>query len=190
MKKFIASLVLVSILGFLSPSALAQSDATPNAKKTIKMQLYFMGYLTLPEGYRAFKTESWIDAWFGYIISPDEKFRINYSAGLVQTPFEDGNKGYLWVKRETRGKVVLRYGLRRTESGDEIAATVQGMNFYASVKNVGDIDLFLEIVRSYVVGKCSDCDHPTPPIQQVLGADSPLASPIYRDCVGAAEARR
>ena len=173
MKKFIASLVLVSILGFLSPSALAQSDATPNAKKTIKMQLYFMGYLTLPEGYRAFKTESWIDAWFGYIISPDEKFRINYSAGMVQTPFENGNKGVRWVKREVRGKIVLRYGIRRTENGDEIVATVPGMNFYASIKNVGDTDLFLKIARSYVVGKCLDCAHPEPAIQHALGADSP-----------------
>ena len=137
------------------------------------MQLYFMGYLTLPVGYKAFKTESWIDAWFGYIISPDEKFRINYSAGMVQTPFENGDKGYVWVKREVRGKVVLRYGLRRIASGDHIAATVPGMNFNATVKNANEIDLFLEIVRSYVVGKCSECAHAQPASQHALGADSP-----------------
>jgi len=98
----LATLVLLTSLSNSGTlSVVGQYPKESHSKKKVKMQLYFMGYLYLPEGFKAYKTDSWIDAWFGYIVSPDNKFRINYSAGMVQTPFEHGESGALLLRTST-----------------------------------------------------------------------------------------
>jgi hypothetical protein len=127
-----------------------------------KMRLGLVGYLLLPEGYKAYKTKDLRDAWYGYIVSPDNKIRIRWSSGLVQKPFDKGEDKFLWVKREDIPKGELKYGLECTDDGDMIVASVGWVNLYMPVKSDSDINTFLEIARSYVVEQCDDCERPLP----------------------------
>jgi hypothetical protein len=146
----------------LSQSSSSRSTVVFKESQKRKLQLGLIGYLPLPEGYKAYRTKDLRDAWYGYIISPDNIHRITWASGMVQTPFEDGQNKFLCVKREAISKGVLEYGLMRTDSGEKIAATVGHVNLYMTVKAEKDIDLFLSIVRSYRVEKCDDCERPLP----------------------------
>jgi len=164
--KLSSMLLVVSLLGGLGVGR-AQSPPPGNKSparhaRERKLRLGLVGYLLLPEGYKAYRTKDLRDAWYGYIVSPDNKIRINWSSGLVQTPFQEGEGKFVWVKREGIPKGVLRYGLMRTDEGDVIAATVGWVNLYMPVKAEGNIDLFLGIARSYKVEECDDCERPLP----------------------------
>jgi len=163
----IGSLLLVALL----PSGLSIGQAqTPSSgskasakqSREIKLRLGLVGYLLLPEGYKAYRTKALIDAWYGYIVSPDDKIRIKWSSGMVQTPFKDGEAKFVWVKHEEIPKGVLKYGLIHRDDGEMIAASVGWVNFYMPVKSEGDMDTFLGIARSYKVEKCDDCERPLP----------------------------
>jgi hypothetical protein len=82
---------------------------------------------------------------------------------MVQSPFENGEDKYVWMKRENIGKGALKYGLKRTDDGDVIAASVTWLNFTAAIKREGDMDLFLEIIRSHRMEQCKDCEFPPAP---------------------------
>jgi len=146
--------------------SLIDSQVKSRSKKksrTIKLRLGLVGFLLLPEGYKAYYTGRTVDAWGGYILSPDDILRIEWSAGMVQTPFADGEDKFLWVKREIIGKGRLQYGLKRTDKGEMIAATVGFANFTMPVKREGDVDKFLKLVRGYKVEQCNnDCESPLP----------------------------
>lgn len=127
-----------------------------------KLRLGMWGHILLPEGYRAYETDDLRDAWFGYIVSADDKVRINWTAGMVVTPFQEGEDKFVWVKSEKLSKITLQYGLKRTAEGELIAATLPGLNLWMSVKEVTDLNLFLEIARSYKIEACLDCVRPLP----------------------------
>ena len=75
----------------------------------------------------------------------------------------------MWVKRENIAKRVLKYGLKHMEDGDVVAASVPWLNFTAPIKREGDMDLFLEIVRSHRMKQCKDCEFPrAPPSNKAL----------------------
>jgi hypothetical protein len=139
-------------------SSSSSSNVASKEAKIKKVRLYPMGYFYLPEGYQAYRTQDLHDAFFGYIISPDKKFRINWSFGIVKKPFEEGENKFIWVKSENISKGVLKYGLKRTDNKDAIVATVGLVNLFMSVKTESDVDLFLSIARSYKDEKCDDCE--------------------------------
>lgn len=135
-----------------------------------KLHLGLVGFLPLPEGYKAYRTGRTVDAWGGYILSPDDSLRIEWSAGMVQTPFADGEDKFLWVRRENIGKGRLQYGLKHTDEGEIVAATVGFANFTMPVKREGDVDKFLKIVRAYKMEQCNkDCEAPLPAPQSNNG---------------------
>jgi hypothetical protein len=145
-----------------SQSSLSSSNVASKETKTNKVRLYPKGYFIVPESYHAFRTQDLIDAFIGYIISADQKIRIDWSFGIVKKPFEEGEKKFIWVKSENISKGVLKYGLKHTDNGDVIVATVGGVNLFMSIKTESDIDLFLSIVRSYRDEKCDDCEYAAP----------------------------
>jgi len=114
----------------------------------------------LPINYRVYQTNDLHDARSGYILSPDHSFRINWTAGLVQSPFENGEDGFVWVKREKILNGFLKYGVKQLPGEEEIAATVGFANFYAQIKTEHDQEQFMQIVRSYSVEQCDDCERP------------------------------
>jgi len=141
-----------------SPSSGNKVPVKESARR--KVRLAPIGYVLLPQGYKAYREVRHRDTWHGYIESPDGSFKIEYWGGMVQSPFENGEDEFLWVKREEIGKAVLKYGLKRTDEGDVVAASVTWLNFTAPIKHVGDMDLFLEIVRSHRMEQCKDCEFP------------------------------
>lgn len=166
-KLSLALMILVTLISSNICIGLAQSSpssgkAAPKQSLKKKLRLGLVGYLPLPEGYKAYRTKDLRDAWYGYIVSPDNKIRINWSSGLVQTPFQEGEDKFVWAKREDIPKGVLKYGLMRTDAGKVIAATVGWVNLYMPVKAESDIALFLGIARSYKFEKCDDCERPLP----------------------------
>ena len=167
MKRALTSALLVLVVALPSGRVAAcrgQSSVVPPGKsRPIKLRLGLVGYLRLPEGYKAFYTGRTVDAWGGYILSADGSLRVEWSAGMVQTPFADGEDKFLWVKRERIGKGRLQYGLRRTDEGEVVAATVGFASFTMPVKSERDVDQFLKLVRGYKMDQCgSDCERPLP----------------------------
>ena len=154
----------------LSQSALMQGETNLNRK----VRLCFFGYLLLPHDYRAYQTDDLQDAWYGYIASPSKKtLRIRYTAGLVESPFQQGKDKFVWLKTESIHKGLLKYGLLKKEHGGQMAATVGIVNFYATLETEAEKDLFLRIVRSYRMEHCQDCEFPLPKSKEALDIDSP-----------------
>ena len=153
-----------------SSARLQETSKDSNLLKSRKVKLGVFGYLVLPKGYRAYQTADLRDAWYGYIAYPGQTFRIRYTAGLVQTPFQNGEDKFVWLKQETIRKQLLKYGLLRTAHGEEIAATIGTVNFYAPVKTESEMNLFLDIVRSYRFEHCEDCE----PVFQTTPANKRL----------------
>jgi hypothetical protein len=130
--------------------------------QTRKVRLGIFGYLALPRDYRAYRTEDHRDAWYGYIVAGDNKTTIEWTAGLVQTPFDGGDDKFVWTKHETVGKWALKYGLLHTKDRDVVAAALPGLNLYIVLKSDNDLDTFLKIARSFRREKCDDCERPLP----------------------------
>jgi outer membrane protein assembly factor BamB len=128
--------------------------------KTRKVRLGIFGYLVLPASYGVYKTTDRRDAWSGYIECADDQFLILWTAGMVVGPFAKGGAGYQWLKSEALGKGLLKYGLKRTAQGNDLAATVGFANFYAHVRNEHEVNLFMATIRSFVLKQCDGCESP------------------------------
>ena len=120
------------------------------------------GYVVLPSDCKAYRTNNLRDAWSGYILFSDNKTIIEWSAGMVQTPFDNGDDKFVWIKRESLGKTPLKYGLLHANDKDIVAAALPGLNLFIVLKSDNDIDTFLSVARSFKLGKCSDCGRPLP----------------------------
>ena len=169
----LASAVLVAWVSNnnrIVPAQTSSSNGNVASKeaKIKKVRLYPAGYFSLPEGYQAYRTQDLIDAFFGYIFSPDKKIRIGWNFGIVKRPFSEGENKFLWVKSENISNSVLKYGLKRTDNEDVIAATVGLVNLSMSVKTESDVELFLSIARSYKDEKCDDCERALPELMDTI----------------------
>jgi hypothetical protein len=167
--RFGSALMAVLFLGGLSAGqaqiAASGGKASIKQARERKLRLGIVGYILLPEGYKAYRAKDLRDAWYGYIVSPDNKIRITWSSGMVQNPFQDDEAKFVWVKREIISKDMLKYGLMHTDDGKMIAASVGGIHLYMPIKSEGDMDTFLGIARSYKVEKCDECERPLPEAQ-------------------------
>jgi len=128
--------------------------------QTRKVRLGMLGYVVLPSDCKAYRTNDLRDAWGGYILFPDNKTNIAWSAGMVQTPFDNGDDKFVWVKRESLGKTSLKYGLLHANDKDIVAAALPGLNLVMVLKSDNDLDTFLKVARSFRLGKCDDCVRP------------------------------
>jgi hypothetical protein len=128
-----------------------------------KVKLAPIGYVLLPQGFKAYCEIRLRDTWRGYIESPDRTFRIDFWGGMVQSPFENGESGFQWVKREKIGTGMLRYGIKHTPTGDVAVGSVTWLNFSTPIRREGDLDQFLQIVRSHRMEECEGCESPPPP---------------------------
>src|SRR5215468_10136813 len=100
-KLFLIAFLLTQYNGVLMTllqSSPSDSQDKKEERTDRRVQLSPVGSLLLPTGYRAYRLTGYIDAWYGYFVSDDCSFRVNYSAGLVQTPFETDRDKIVWVK--------------------------------------------------------------------------------------------
>ena len=142
-----------------SPSA---NQGKKEERTDRRVQLSPVGSLLLPTGYRAYRLTGYIDAWYGYFVSDDCSFRVNYSAGLVQTPFETDQDKIVWVKTEPTQMGLLKYGLKRTKDTEQIIASIGAMNFYTTNKKETDLKTMLDLLRTYEGGPCPKCEQAWP----------------------------
>ena len=172
-----------------SPSLNDKVSAKQSRKRKVVLG---PGYVWLPEGYQAYRTKRMVDAWWGYIISPDGSFRIDISSGMVDPPFGADEGKFVWTKVEGKSKNTIKIGLRRTDKYELMVASSIWINFTSPVKREGDGDLFLEIVRSYRDEKCNDCEEmlSEPPSNNGMQRTRNNGVSYHRRLVRAADAGR
>jgi hypothetical protein len=161
-RRLVAALMMTTLISSGISVGRAQSPSfrdKVSAKQSRKRKVVLHpGYVRLPEGYQAYRTERMVDAWWGYLVSPDGNFRINISSGMVASSFGTDDDKFVWTKVEGKAKGAIKIGLKRTDKGELMVASGIWINFAAPIKREGDEDLFLEIVRSYRDGNCNGCD--------------------------------
>ena len=78
------ALLMLVILPF-GGAAICRSKSLTNSQvksrdqkksRAVKLRLGLLGFLPLPEGYKAYYTGRTVDAWGGYILSPDGSLKI------------------------------------------------------------------------------------------------------------------
>ena len=145
-----------------TPSLNAHSDSQrpSHPPRARRVRLEPLGYISLPEGSRVYRDGLHVDVWFGHIELPDGALRIEYTCGMVQTPFDVEKERFVWTKTENLSHTAFKYGLKRGVNGDVMAARIGWLNFTAAIRDDRGRDLFLEIVRSYKKGRCRGCDTP------------------------------
>ena len=148
------------LLGILLGLSLLATVRVSAQSETRKVRLGMFGYVSLPRDYKSYRTNDVRDAWGGYILAGDKKTIIVWSAGLVQTPFDNGDDKFVWVKRENVGKTALKYGLLHTNDNDIVAAALPGLNLVMVLRSDKDLDTFLKVARSFRRDKCRNCERP------------------------------
>src|SRR5262245_40289865 len=156
----------------LSQNSILRTQDKKVEKKERRVRLAPFGSLILPKGYKAFRLKGYVDAWYGYFVSADCSIRVDYSSGLVQTPFETDPDNILWVKTEPSKMGLLKYGVKRTNEGEQIIASIGNMNFYMPNKKESDLQTMLDLLRTFEVGQCKNCEPVFP------------ESPSSTDCTG------
>lgn len=150
------------VLMTLLQSAPGETSGNKEERKERRVQLSPVGSLLLPTGYKAYRLTGHIDAWSGYFVSADCSFRVNYTAGLVQTPFETDQDKIVWVKTERTPMGTLKYGLKRTKETEQIIASIGEMNFYATNKKEADLKAMLDLLRTFEREPCKKCERAWP----------------------------
>lgn len=132
-------------------------EITPTKPKIRKYNIDPSGFIIIPDGFKACRTEGFIDAWFGYIESQETDFKMNFAAGTVESLFEKYKKQIVWTKVEGEDKKQIKFGLLRKKKEETMLASTGWIQFSSQVKNESDKDLFMNLVRSYSREKCDDC---------------------------------
>jgi hypothetical protein len=150
-----------TLMTLLQSSPSANQDKKEE-KADRRVQLSPFGSLLLPTSYKAYRLTGYIDAWYGYFVSADCSLRVDYSAGLVQTPFETDQDKIVWIKTEPTQMGLLKYGLKRTKDTEQIIASIGGMNFYTTNKKETDLKTMLDLLRTVERGPCPKCERAWP----------------------------
>ncbi|HYE72839.1 MAG TPA: carboxypeptidase-like regulatory domain-containing protein, partial [Blastocatellia bacterium] len=61
-----------------------------------KVRLDPLGSIQLPITYNAYREGSGVDYWYGYIEDAESRLRFQYTAGIVQSPFQSGSEQLVW----------------------------------------------------------------------------------------------
>ena len=137
----------------------AGSDGQTNPER--KRVSVVTGSVEVPEGYTSTITLSKVDVFGGTIEStkgsPDIYFVTGLNAPWVST---STRKNFEWVKREQAGEGTLLYGSRREGGQQLVEFTVGDANFMVPVEKASDIEIALEVARSYRSGGCPACETP------------------------------
>ena len=145
--------------GFKVPKIIVD-DTEKNEPSTVKtrvIQLTPFGYITLPKNYWAYMEKDWGDAWGGVIEPLDGSFQISFTAGLVNSAFENYAGKIKWKKELNMENGSIIYALAENASTKSILAEIKGANFTARIENDSDIEKFLEIIKNYRPGRCEKC---------------------------------
>ncbi|HEV8591836.1 MAG TPA: hypothetical protein VGQ55_07015, partial [Pyrinomonadaceae bacterium] len=76
-------------------------------------------------------------------------FRIDFSAGLVESVFDIYKKSLVWTKSEDGKEMPVTIGFSRKKTVETLMAKVGWAQFSATIKDESEKQIFLEIVRSY-----------------------------------------
>ena len=144
----------LAALGQALPSKIETSKETPVKRFTI---FYHLGSVELPDGYQGYVTTSWVDAWLGYIESPDRSFKIGWAGGLVESLFEKYKKGLVETETETTSNYSIKFALIRDKKVETLIASIGDLQFSGVVKDENDRSIFKKIIRSYQKEKCEIC---------------------------------
>lgn len=137
----------------------------PPLPKPLRTRIAFLWSILLPTGYKIFQTDNLRDAWYGVIESTEDSFRVSYTAGLVQSPFEVDKDQIVWTKPILVDKFTFQYGLKRTGKTETLIASMNGLYFSTQYRTDADLERFLTLVKACAVGNCKDC-LPTPTLSQ------------------------
>lgn len=139
------------------PRAGSDNQTSPERKRVSVVT----GSVEVPEGYTSTITLSNVDVFGGIIDLPSGSLDIHFVTGL-NAPWVSTStrKSFEWVKREQTEAGALLYGGRREGGRQRIDFTVADANFMAVVEKSSDVELVLEVARSYKPGVCSVCEAP------------------------------
>ncbi len=170
----LTAIMLVLIRLSISPSRKGFAQETPSARQSAdalaqskRVRLAPWWTILLPENYKAYRTDNLVDAWYGYIESTDHSFRVRYTAGLVQSPFEVDKDRIVWTKALEVDRFRFHYGLKRTAEGNRLIASLNGLYFSTEYRDETDLQRLLDLMRSCSSGQCSEC----PLVPTIVEAD-------------------
>lgn len=124
---------------------------------TQRVNLGGFGSVELPEGFLAFRSQNWVDAWFGYIRSTDGEFRVSYGIGMGQSPFETQSENIELMDPTSFPEPVIKVGRRWETKGRTLFVAVPSAYFSAHILNDEQEKLFFEILATYEVARCRKC---------------------------------
>lgn len=159
----VRSIAIVLAAMFLATGlAVAQEKLDDNStiKQSIlgkRVNLGGHGSIEIPESFRAFCTANWVDAWFGYIRSSEGDFKIEYSFGIVESPFKRRSGEIELMDSESIPEFVSEAGRRWEERGSTIVAEVRRAYFSAQVSDREQEDLFYRILSTFERRRCGSC---------------------------------
>src|SRR5262249_35999892 len=123
-----------------------------------RVNLYpHLGSVEVPNKFTGFVTSNWIDAWAGYLESPDQTLRVEWRAGMIGSVLERRKRDIVWTREEEINTLPAKMILLRNKSGDTLVARVGWLEFAALVKKKEDEQIFTAIVRSYQKERCTTC---------------------------------
>lgn len=129
--------------------------------KTKRIQFWVFGSIEVPHGYQAKIIETRRDAPYGFIYSEDKKTKIGFSYGMVGSAINENNeKDFAWVKTLVINNRQISYGLVKKDGKKEIIAAT-GVNFFQEIEKDDEIELFLNIIKTFKVGRCDECEKPS-----------------------------
>lgn len=124
-------------------------------KKVVQLTPY--GYITLPIGYWAYMDTDYHDAWSGIIEPLNSTFKIRFSDGIIESIFDRETKHIKWQKQLNTDNYTIDYALAVNKKNKVVLAKIKSATFQLTIENESDIDIFLEIIRNYRVGRCEKC---------------------------------
>jgi hypothetical protein len=161
-KRVRLALAVIAILLLTSSSSLAQinsAEATRRtANKRVNIHGRILGSIELPSGFRGYMTNDYMDAWAGYIESPDTGFKMNWRAGTIVYVLEDRKKDIVWQRNEGTGNDLITRASLKGKVGQQTLVTKIGwLEFSALIRNPADERTFASLIDSYQRTKCETC---------------------------------
>ncbi|HMT09572.1 MAG TPA: hypothetical protein PKA82_16345 [Pyrinomonadaceae bacterium] len=141
------------IVGCICSSKVLSQCNLPALEKPVpimlRVKLVPNGFIELPAGAKVADTGGKIDYWLRTITFDDSYLKINVSAGLVESVFDDFIGSFTCTETAQIGKNYSRFAVAKKSGKEYILAKVFWTQFIAEVTSNKEKALFGYIVRSY-----------------------------------------
>ena len=112
-------------------------------------RLFPYAVIDLPSGFKVISSKGYVDAWSGSMASADDKFKIEFSGGTVESIFEKYKKKLTCTEIIKGFEFPVKIGILKSHKQEIMIAKVFWAQFVATVKNDDENAQFLQIVTSY-----------------------------------------